>query len=177
MVPGGGKPVKRSRLMWIKAGFILGLGLAVLSNGCGSDKKSSEGADSKDRAAVQKQKEPDVVAVQHVLIAFEGTVPGKAVTRTREEAQKLAEEILEKARSGEDFGALVKQYTDDSYPGIYRMANFGVAADLSQGVYSRGGMVPAFGNVGFSLDVGEVGMAAYSQEESPFGWHIIKRVE
>jgi hypothetical protein len=161
--------------MWSKAGFIAGLAVVFLSSGCGSDRKPDESAGSKERAATRR--EPDVVAVQHILIGFQGTLPGKPVTRTMEEARKLAEELLERARSGEDFDGLVKQYTDDAYPGVYRMANNGVAADPSQGVYSRGGMVPAFGNVGFSLDVGEIGMAPYNQQESPFGWHLIKRVE
>ncbi len=43
--------------------------------------------------------------------------------------------------------------------------------------YPRGTMVPAFGNVGFKLEVGEIGFAEYNEEESPFGWHIIKRTQ
>ncbi len=160
-----------------KTGLVACLAVAALTLGCGSDQKSDEGAKSEEGTAAQANKEPDVIAVQHILIAFEGTLPGKPVTRSREEAQQLAQEILEKCRSGGDFDALVKQYTDDSYPGIYRMANFGVTPDLAQQVYSRGGMVPAFGNVGFTLKVGEVGMAPFNEQESPYGWHIIKRVE
>jgi parvulin-like peptidyl-prolyl isomerase len=38
-------------------------------------------------------------------------------------------------------------------------------------------MVPAFGNVGFSLAPGEIGMAEYDPRTSPYGWHIIKRLE
>jgi foldase protein PrsA len=163
--------------MWTKVIVIVGLAAAVLSAGCGSDRKSDERAGSGDRAAAQKKKEPDIISVQHILVGFQGTLPGREVARTMDEARQLAEDILQRARSGEDFDAMVKQFTDDSYPGIYRMANYGVQADPAAGVYSRGGMVPAFGNVGFSLEVGEIGMAPYSQQESPFGWHIIKRVE
>jgi len=151
--------------------FLASLAAVVVLVGCTSDKGSDGGG------AMQKGKDPEVITVQHVLIGFEGSVPGKPITRTKEEAQKLAEEILEKARSGADFDALVREHTDDSHPGIYKMANFGVAADLSKQVYSRGGMIPAFGNVGFALRVGEVGMAAYDEQESPYGWHIIKRIE
>ena len=43
--------------------------------------------------------------------------------------------------------------------------------------YPRGSMVPAFGDVGFALEVGQVGMADYHEENSPFGWHIIRRVD
>ena len=37
--------------------------------------------------------------------------------------------------------------------------------------------VPAFGNVGFKLAVGEIGIADYDPKTSPFGYHVIKRVE
>ena len=157
--------------------FFVCMVVAALIAGCGSDQKSEEAAKPAQGTVTQGAKEPDVIAVQHVLIAFEGSLPGKPVTRSKEEARQLAEEILAKARSGGDFDAMVKQYTDDSYPGIYRMANYGVSADPAQQVYPRGGMVPAFGDVGFSLKVGEVGMAAHSLEESPYGWHVIKRIE
>jgi parvulin-like peptidyl-prolyl isomerase len=158
--------------------LLVGLAVAGLVLGCGSEQKSKETAPPAKDTMVQKQsQEPDVITVQHILIAFQGTLPGKPVNRTKEEAQKLAEEILEKTRSGGDFDALVKEYTDDSYPGIYKMANFGAMADPGKQVYSRGGMVPAFGNVGFSLKVGEVGLAPYDPRQSPYGWHIIKRIE
>jgi hypothetical protein len=163
--------------MSIKVVFCLGIVAAMLSFGCGSDRKDSESAGSSESPGAERQKEPDAIAVQHILIGFHGTLPGKPVARTMEEAEKLAGEILDKVRSGEDFDGLVRQYTDDSYPGVYRMANFDVAADPSEGVYPRSGMVPAFGDVGFSLEVGGVAVAPYSQEKSPFGWHIIKRIE
>ena len=41
---------------------------------------------------------------------------------------------------------------------------------------TRDRMVPAFGNVGFVLAVGEIGIADYDPVASPFGFHIIKRV-
>jgi parvulin-like peptidyl-prolyl isomerase len=45
------------------------------------------------------------------------------------------------------------------------------------GAATRSGMVRAFGDVAFGLAVGEVGMANYSAGGSPYGWHIIKRLE
>ena len=115
------------------------------------------------------------IEVQHILIGFKGSVPGKNITRTQEEAKTLAAEILARARKGEDFLALVKQYTDDSAPGIYRMANTDVP--IAPGESPRGGMVKGFGDAGFSLKVGEIGMAAYDPQASPFGWHIVKRLK
>ena len=121
--------------------------------------------------------EPEVITVQHILIGFAGSVPGKGITRSRGEAQQLAEAVLERAQGGESFDALVRENTDDSAPGIYKMANRGVPPDPTQKLFARDAMVAAFGDVGFPLEVGEIGMAAYDPRKSPFGWHIIKRIE
>lgn len=117
--------------------------------------------------------EPQHVQVQHILIAFAGS--GTRATRTKEEAKKLAYEILDRARKGEDFDALVRQHTDDSPPGIYGMAGIGVAP--AAGEYPRDGMVPAFGNVGFAISPGNIGIADWDAKASPYGWHIIKRLK
>ncbi|MCX6560433.1 MAG: peptidylprolyl isomerase [Candidatus Aminicenantes bacterium] len=125
--------------------------------------------------------EPDRITLQHILISFlgsAGTVPD--VTRTQAEAKALAEMILGLARQGGDYGALVKQYTDDRAPGIYKMANFGVdpiQGPPSKKEYARAKMVAAFGDVGFKLKVGEVGLAVYDPIKSKYGWHVIKRLE
>ena len=128
--------------------------------------------------------QPEHVVIQHFLIGFEGSVPGKNITRTKEAARALAAEVYARAQKGEDFDALVKQYTDDSPPGIYALANTDVPiAPLKPGAkargheYARGAMVKAFGDVGFSLKVGEIGMVEYDHANSKFGWHIIKRLE
>jgi hypothetical protein len=114
------------------------------------------------------------IYVQHILIGFKGTIPNKDLTRTQEEAKKLAYDLLAQAKGGADFDKLVAENTDDSPPGIYPMANFGVGP--VNGEFSREGMVPAFGDVGFSLKPGEIGIADYDPQKSPFGYHIIKRL-
>jgi hypothetical protein len=133
---------------------------------------------------VQSNSQPaDHITVQHILIGFkdavgfQGSPPGKAATRTQDEAKKLAYDLLAKAKAGDQalFDQLVKDNTDDSPPGIYSLANNGVTP--AQGEYPRGGMVPAFGNVGFSLKVGEIGISDYDPATSPYGWHIIKRIK
>jgi len=143
----------------------------VFSLGCGENQESAEDSDT----AVKE--EPQYVTVQHILIGFTGSVPGKTITRTQVEAKKLAEDILARAKAGEDFDALVKEYTDDSHTGIYKMANLGVPADMQNGVYQRDRMVQAFGDVGFPLDVGAIGLAVYDPEKSKYGYHLIKRIE
>ena len=123
------------------------------------------------------QDEPERVTVQHILIAFKGSLPDPKVTRSREEAEKLALQVFERAKAGQDFAAMVKMYTNDSYPGIYKMTNRDVTPDRSKQEYSRTGMVRAFGDVGFSLEVGGVGLAVYDSATSKYGWHIIRRLE
>lgn len=122
-------------------------------------------------------KEPDQVTVQHILIAFKGSIPKAQVTRTQAEAKTLAFEIFERAKKGGNFDALVRKYTDNSYPGIYKMCNFNIEQDLNKKVYSRSKMVKAFGDVSFSLAVNSIGLAKYNPKDSKYGWHIIKRLE
>jgi hypothetical protein len=128
---------------------------------------------------VTESGEPAYITVQHCLIGFEGTVGN--VTRSREEAEQLATELFQRAQAGEDFDIIVSQYTDDTPPGIYKMANRGFEGDSSSRVnskriYERDSMVPAFGDTGFPLAVGAYGLAVYDPDNSPYGWHIVKRV-
>lgn len=122
-------------------------------------------------------REPEHVTVQHVLIAFKGSIPKEEVTRTKEQAETLAQQIFTRAKQGEDFDALVKNYTDDTYPGIYSMSNVNIPPDEDKAEFSRTRMVKTFGDVSFSLSKGEVGLAEYDPVESKYGWHIIKRIE
>jgi hypothetical protein len=114
------------------------------------------------------------ITVQHILIGFQGTVPGKNITRTQEQARTLAYQLLAQAKAGANFDQLVAANTDDAPPGIYSLSDTGVAPN--PGEYPREQMVPAFGNVGFALKPGEIGIADYDPQTSPFGYHIIKRL-
>jgi hypothetical protein len=171
---------------WMRPGLALAVA-AVLVMGCQKKEEqsvstSSEGqnpAASSASSTAAQPATPDTlpaghIEVQHVLIGFQGSVRGKPITRTQEEARKLAHDILERAKKGEDFGALVKQYTDDQFPGIYRMADRGIQPGPDE--FPRDGMVAGFGNTAFSLKPGEVGISEYDKTASPFGWHIIKRL-
>jgi len=117
--------------------------------------------------------EPDHILIAHVLISFQGA--GTKATRPQVQAEKLAGEILGKARKGDDFNKLIRDFSDDPGEGVYGLANFKVNPVSPE--YERRGMVPAFGDVGFSLEVGEVGLAEYDARKSPYGWHIIKRLK
>ncbi len=112
----------------------------------------------------RKEHDASIVKVQHLLVAFQGSgVPN--VKRTKEEAELLAADLFARIRAGEDFDGLVKEYTNDSHPGIYTMTTG-----------SRNGMVKAFGDTGWRLEVGQVGVAPFHQADSPYGWHIVKRL-
>lgn len=127
-------------------------------------------------SSTAQTKEPDRITVQHILIGFTGSVPGKSIKRTQDEAKALAYSLVERANKGEPYDGLVREFTDDSWPGTYGMANRGVTP-ASPSEYGRDNMVPAFGNVGFKLAVDEIGVADYDPTTSPYGWHVIKRVK
>jgi hypothetical protein len=154
--------------------------LAALTVGCGGgadpqpESKAPPKADPKPEVRPKRQgPEPDHILIAHVLIAFQGT--GTKATRTKEAAEKLAADVLARAKKGEDFDKLIRQFSDDTGGGIYGLANFRVNPVAPE--YERKGMVPAFGDVGFDLEVGEIGVASYDPRKSPYGWHIIKRLK
>lgn len=153
---------------------IVSLFLVAFVAGMGCKKSTNEAAKASSEMKPASE-QPQRIQVQHILIGFQGSLPGKPVNRTKEQAEKLAQEILDKVKKGGDFDALVKEYTDDRAPGIYGMSNTGVAPEGEE--FPREQMVPAFGDVGFNLGVGEVGLANFDAAKSPFGYHIIKRLK
>jgi len=156
-------------LIRFSSGTILALGLAVMMFSAG-------GCSGKGGSNVPVGSEPERVQVQHVLVSFSGNLPGKLIQRSEGEARQLAGEILQRAESGEAFDALVKEYTDDSYPGVYGMANRGTAPQ-GENEYRREDMVPGFGDVAFGLAPDGIGLCEFDAMNSPFGFHIIKRLQ
>lgn len=114
------------------------------------------------------------VKVEHILISFAGT--GTSATRTRAEAEALAASLLARIEAGEDFSTLKIGHSDDGPGGIYTMVQQG-PADRENLIFSRRSMVAAFGNTGWRLEVGQVGVAQYDPQASKYGWHIIRRLE
>jgi hypothetical protein len=121
--------------------------------------------------------EPAYITVQHCLIGFKGSVGDKPISRTKEDARKLAVELLDQLKMGADFEKIIEKNTDDSPPGIYKMSNNGFPSNMADGVFGRSKMVPAFGDTGFPLTVGEYGLAEFDETKSPYGWHIVKRIK
>ena len=118
--------------------------------------------------------EPEHITVAHVLISFAGTRTD--AKRSKADAEKLAADVLARAKKGEDFDKLMKDLSDDPGGGVYMMSNRGVRKGHPD-EFGRDDMVPAFGDVGFKLDVGGIAMSDYDARKSPFGWHIIKRLK
>jgi peptidyl-prolyl cis-trans isomerase NIMA-interacting 1 len=102
------------------------------------------------------------VAAQHILIMWKGVKNSKGVTRSKADAKKLAEEVRDKARKGDDFSALVSQYSEDS------VTKDGLG---SVGKFKRSEMVKEFSDAAFALAVGGVS----DPVETGFGYHVIKR--
>ena len=135
---------------------------------------SDDSASPSEKYASLGDAESDYIVVDHILIAFNGAgIPG--VTRSLDDAKKLAYDLFKQVEADGDWAALKEDYSDDTGPGVYGMTNTG--APRRPGVRPRHGMVAAFGNVGFQLAVGEIGLADYDPQDSKFGYHIIKRVK
>ena len=124
--------------------------------------------------------QPQHITVQHILIGFkdavgfQGSAPPKAAARTQEEAKTLAYQVLDMAKRARITTNWWLNTRTTRRPACTRCRT--AALPLPPAKYSRDGMVPAFGNVGFTLQVGEIGIANYDPATSPYGWHIIKRV-
>ena len=100
---------------------------------------------------------------RHILIAHtEATAVRDAVTRTRDQAQQEASNVLEKLKGGEDFEALARAHSDDG--SASRGGNLGV--------FTKGVMHVQFETATIELDVGSVSEVV----ETPFGFHIIERL-
>lgn len=107
---------------------------------------------------------PEEVAASHILIGYQGADRSQAA-RTKDEARKLAGEVLAKAQTPDaDFAALARQYSDD--PGSKENGG-----DL--GAFKKGAMTKAFEDAAWALDVGGISDVV----ETPFGFHIIKRTK
>jgi parvulin-like peptidyl-prolyl isomerase len=86
------------------------------------------------------------------------------VTRTKDEAKKRAEQLLAKARKGDDFAQLARENSDDPTAKAR-------GGDL--GSFDRNMMVKEFADPAFALKPGQVSAVV----ETDFGFHIIKRTQ
>ncbi|RMD80017.1 MAG: parvulin peptidyl-prolyl isomerase [Lentisphaerae bacterium] len=112
-----------------------------------------------------ENKEPEEIAASHILIAYKGAErAGANVTRSKEEARKLAEKVLKMAKEGKDFAELARKYSDGP--------SKSKGGDL--GTFKKGVMHKNFEKAAWKLKVNEI---CDSIVETPFGFHIIKRTK
>ncbi|MDP4182907.1 MAG: peptidylprolyl isomerase [Bacillota bacterium] len=114
----------------------------------------------KNTATYDKEKR----TVKHVLIMTQDS-EGKALAADKlKEKEKLANDILSKAKAGTDFDSLVKQYSEDP----------GSKDKNGQYSFGKGEMVKEFEDFAFNPNVkeGDIGMV-----KSTYGYHIIKFIK
>ena len=98
------------------------------------------------------------VHAAHIL----ARVPPVGGSEAENKAKAKIEEVLKRARAGEDFAKLAKETSEDT-------ANAQQGGDL--GFVKRGDLVPQFEQAAFALKKGELAPAPV---RTPFGYHAIK---
>src|SRR5439155_26418245 len=108
---------------------------------------------------------PAMINARHVLIQYMGCKMADAkIVRTREQARAVAEDVLKKLKAGEDFQRIVLDYSDEPNAG---------SRGGSLGRFGRGTMDKQFEEAAFALAPGELSGIV----ETPFGFHVIQRME
>src|SRR5919108_1065227 len=103
-----------------------------------------------------KYVEEEQVHVRHILFK----VPQDTSAADEEKLKKKANDVLKRAKKGEDFAALAKQFSEDG--------SRESGGDL--GFFARGRMVGPFEEAAFALKPGQISDLVRTQ----FGYHIIK---
>ena len=107
---------------------------------------------------------PTRISARHVLIQYMGAErAAPSVVRTSDQARAVAEDVLARAKQGEDFARLAVEFSDE--PGASNRGG-------SLGRFGRGQMVPAFDAAAFKLRVNEIALV-----QTPFGFHVVQRTD
>jgi hypothetical protein len=135
--------------------------------------------------AVRRDGEADRVLYNQILIAFAGSQGARNLERTREQARRLAQTLVQRLKAGEDFARLMHEYSDDRSAtsglanGPYIICNIGVAHRLRPDnvpEIPRTDLARAVGDALFSMGVNEARLIDYDERTCPWGWHILHRV-
>ncbi|HVV71890.1 MAG TPA: peptidylprolyl isomerase, partial [Verrucomicrobiae bacterium] len=111
-----------------------------------------------------KFEQPEMVRASHILFSTRNPDTNAELSDTQKAAKrKAAEDVLKRARAGEDFAKLAKEYSED--PGSKDKGG--------EYQFPRGQMVPEFESAAFSLKTNEISDIVTTQ----FGYHIIKLSE
>lgn len=101
---------------------------------------------------------PHRVRAAHILVR----VPDVGGSEAEKKSKAKVEEVIRRAKAGEDFAKLAKEISED--PG-----SAGTGGDL--GYVARGDLVPPFEQALFALKKGEISLEPV---RTPFGYHAIK---
>jgi len=109
---------------------------------------------------------PERVRVAHILISTREKDGSEMSDAKKKEQRKLADDLLKRAKGGEDFGKLAKDYSDD--PGAKETAG-------EFGPFPRGTrqVPPEFEAAAFAQDANQISDVVPTQ----YGFHIIKTLE
>jgi len=108
--------------------------------------------------------QPEMVRASHILLNTKDSATGAELSDAQKAVKhKQIEDILKRARAGEDFAKLAKEYSED--PGSKEQGG--------EYTFPRGKMVPEFEAAAFSLKTNQVSDIVTTQ----FGYHIIKLSE
>ena len=108
--------------------------------------------------------QPEMVRASHILLATVDLKTGMALSDDQKAAKrKQIEELLKKARAGEDFAKLAKENSED--PGAKETGG--------EYTFGRGRMVAEFEAAAFSMKPNQISEVITTQ----FGYHIIKLAE
>jgi parvulin-like peptidyl-prolyl isomerase len=123
----------------------------------------SDGSKAKTRAPESAAPAPDDrFAASNILVAYAGAKKAAAsVTRTKEEARALADQLYARIAAGEEFGAVADEYADGPERGHGGRLGVFVAAK----------MLPAIARTVAGLAEGAVAKPV----ESEMGFHILRR--
>ncbi|HEX3800030.1 MAG TPA: peptidylprolyl isomerase [Verrucomicrobiae bacterium] len=105
--------------------------------------------------------EPEMVDASHILLMTVDPKTGKALPDDEKKAKlKQAEDLLKRAKGGEDFAKLASQYSEDP----------GSKENGGKYVFPRGRMVKEFEAAAFTLQTNQISDIVTTQ----YGYHIIK---
>lgn len=108
--------------------------------------------------------QPETVRAAHVLLATRDLATNKELTPDKQKAQRdLIDALLKRARAGEDFGKLAKEFSQD--PGSKERGG--------EYVFPRGQMAMEFETSAFGMRPGQISDVVTTK----FGYHIIKVLE
>jgi len=110
-----------------------------------------------------KFEQAETVRAAHILIKTTDAANAELSQEQKDAKRKQAQDILKRARAGEDFGKLAKEFSEDP----------GSKENGGEYTFPRGQMVAEFETAAFSMNTNQISDLVTTK----FGYHIIKLLE